>query len=82
MSTVAIASPASVALPGLPAASPARSPIGHWWVHVTYWPAELLRLVALIYMLPIVIYAIGIPIGLAFYALFVVLEGSWKGFWQ
>ena len=62
MSTIAIAPRASVALPRLPAASPLRSPIGHSWVHFTYWPAELLRLVALIYMLPIVIYAVCLPI--------------------
>ena len=62
MSTIAITPRASIALPSLPAASPARSQIGPWWVHATYWPAELLRLVALIYMLPIVIYAVCLPI--------------------
>lgn len=80
MSTVAIASPASVALPGLPAASPARSPIGHWWVHVTYWPAELLRLVALIYMLPVVIYAVCLPIAAVIKTILVLASWAWKVF--
>jgi hypothetical protein len=83
MSTIALAPRASVALPGLPAASPARSPLGpgpmgQWWVHVTYWPAELLRLVALIYMLPIAIYAICIPIAVAVKTLLFLASWSWK----
>jgi hypothetical protein len=78
MSTIAIAPPAPVALPRLPAASPARSPIGHWWVHLTYWPAELLRLVALIYMLPIVIYAVCLPIAAVIKTVLVLASWSSK----
>jgi hypothetical protein len=84
MSTVTLDPRASsVALPRLPAALPARPPInlrqiGKWWVHVTYWPAELVRLVALIYMLPIVIYAIGIPIAAAIKTVLFLASWSWK----
>jgi len=78
MPTIAITPRASVVLPGLPAASPARSPIGYSWADVTYWPAELLRLVALIYMLPIVIYAVCLPIAAVIKTVLVLASWSWK----
>ena len=78
MSTIALAPRASVVLPGLPAASPARSAIGQWWVQITYWPAELLRLVALIYMLPIVIYAVCLPIAAVIKTILVLASWSWN----
>jgi hypothetical protein len=78
MSTIAIAPRASVALPSLPAASPARPQIGHGWSHVTSWPAELLRLVALVYMLPIVIYAVCLPIAAVIKTLLLLASWSWN----
>jgi hypothetical protein len=35
------------------------------WKRLSFWVAEFLRLVAVVYLLPIVILAIGIPIALA-----------------
>ena len=47
------------------------------WRRITFWPAEFLRLVALIYMLPVVIYAIGIPVAAAISA--VLFCAGWVG---
>jgi hypothetical protein len=80
MSTTAIAARApSVAFPILPAALPVRPRLGPvqlgLWRRITFWPAEFVRLVALIYMLPVVIYAIGIPVAAAISA--VLFCGGW-----
>ena len=67
MATAARAS--SVVFPIEPADLSVRPRLGagqlHLWRRITFWPAEFLRLVALIYMLPVVIYAIGIPVAAA-----------------
>jgi len=67
MSTTATAARApSVVFPIEPADLSVRPRLGagqlHLWRRISFWPAELVRLVALIYMLPVVIYAIGIPV--------------------
>jgi len=70
MSTTAIAARApSVVFPIEPAVLPVQPRLGPaqlgLWRRITFWPAEFVRLVALIYMLPVVIYAIGIPVAAA-----------------
>jgi hypothetical protein len=69
MSTTATARASSVVFPIEPADLSVRPRLGagqlHLWRRITFWPAELVRLVALIYMLPVVIYAIGIPVAAA-----------------
>jgi hypothetical protein len=47
----------------------------------SFWPLEFLRLVAVVYMLPLAILAIGIPVGLALVG---VLRGTawvWRTLW-
>jgi len=70
MSTTAIVPHASsVVFPIERADLPVRPRLGsgqlRLWRRITFWPAEFVRLVALIYMLPVVIYAIGIPVAAA-----------------
>ena len=82
MSTTATASPvSSVVFPIGPADLSVRPRLGagqlHLWRRISFWPAEFLRLVALIYMLPVVIYAIGIPVGAAISA--VLFCAGWVG---
>jgi hypothetical protein len=48
------------------------------WKRLLFWPAEFLRLVGLVYLFPIVILAIGIPLALALNGL--LRAGSWL--WQ
>jgi hypothetical protein len=82
MSTTATAARASsVVFPIEPADLSVRPRLGagqlHLWRRITFWPAEFLRLVALIYMLPVVIYAIGIPVAAAISA--VLFCAGWVG---
>jgi hypothetical protein len=81
MSTTATAARASsVVFPIEPADLSVRPRLAgqlHLWRRLTFWPAEFLRLVALIYMLPVVIYAIGIPVGAAISA--VLFCAGWVG---
>ena len=82
MSTTATAARASsVVFPIEPADLPVRPRLGpgqlHLWRRITFWPAEFVRLVALIYMLPVVIYAIGIPVAAAISA--VLFCAGWVG---
>jgi len=82
MSTTAIAARApSVVFPIEPAVLPVRPRLGPaqlgLWHRLTFWPAEFVRLVALIYMLPVVIYAIGIPVAAAINA--VLFCAGWVG---
>jgi hypothetical protein len=85
MAAIALTSRASsIALPGVPAELPARPPIDldfrAWWVRVTYWPLELVRLVALIYLLPLVIYVVVSPLAVVIAAAYFLLGGSANGF--
>jgi len=82
MSTTATAAHApSVVFPIEPADVPVRPLLGHGqlhlWRRISFWPAELVRLVALIYMLPVVIYAIGIPVAAVINA--VLFCAGWVG---
>lgn len=84
--TVAARAP-SLALREVPAELPARPGVRvsgsrRWWARILFWPAELIRLVALIYMLPIVIYAIGTPIAVAVNVALFCAGWSWKELWQ
>lgn len=87
MSTIAVAPRAPTAARArLPAELPARRGVGlstrRLWDRMSFWPAELTRLVALVYMVPIVIYAIGIPIALAVNALLFCAGWPWKALWR
>lgn len=85
MPTIAVAArPPSLVLPRVPAELPAPPILGQaalWWGRVTYWPAEILQATALVYLLPVVIYALCLPIALVISAVFFLATGSWKGFW-
>jgi len=90
--TIAVAArSSSITLPGLPADASARpraslSGLRTWWARISFWPAELLRLIAVVYMLPIAIYAIGIvigiPIAVAANLVLFFFGWSWKALWQ
>ncbi len=88
MSTIAVAArPPSVAILGMPAERQALPPIGLsqgrlWWTRLTYWPAELVRLVALIYLLPVAIYAVCTPIALLVNAVRLLTGSPWKSLWN
>jgi len=82
MSTTATAAHApSVVFPIEPADLSVRPRLGagqlHLWRRISFWPPELVRLVALIYRLPVVIYAIGIPVAAAISA--VLFCAGWVG---
>ena len=85
MPATALATPASsISLPVVPAELPLGPPVGlhfrDWWGRATYWPLELVRIVALIYLLPVVIYVVVSPIALVIAAAYFLLGGSTKGF--
>jgi hypothetical protein len=79
--TATTARASSVVFPMEPADLSVRPRFGagqlHLWRRISFWPAELVRLVALIYMLPVVIYAIGIPVAAAIKA--VLFCAGWVG---
>jgi hypothetical protein len=84
MPAIALASRASsIALPGRAAElrrvrqSTSTSAAGG---AASRWPLELVRLVALIYLLPLVIYVVVSPIALVIAAAYFLLGGSSKGF--
>ena len=82
MSTTAAAARApSVVFPIEPADLPLRPGLDPGqlgiWPGIAFWPSEFLRLVALVYMLPVVIYAIGIPVAAAINA--VLFCAGWLG---
>ena len=86
MTTVAARVPA-VVLARVPAdlrARPriSRSQLRLLWRRISFWPAEFVRLVALVYMLPIAIYALGTPIAVAVNAVLFCTGWSWKALWQ
>ena len=51
------------------------------WKRLSFWVAEFLRLVAVVYLLPIVILAIGIPIALAVNGLIFAAGWVWTASW-
>jgi hypothetical protein len=51
------------------------------WHRLSFWPLEFLRLVAVVYMLPIVILAIGIPAGLALMGIVLGADWLWHRLW-
>jgi hypothetical protein len=51
------------------------------WRRVSFWPLEFLRLVAVVYALPLAILAIGIPAGLALTGLFLGATWVWRMLW-
>jgi hypothetical protein len=65
----------------LPAALRAESSQPSVWRRISFWPLEFLRLVAAVYMLPLVILAIGIPVGLALTAVLLGAAWLWRTLW-
>jgi hypothetical protein len=86
MTTIAVAArSASLPLSHVPAELPVPPVLSRarlWWGRVTYWPTEILAAGALVCLLPVVIYALCLPIALVANAVFFLATGSWKGFWQ
>jgi hypothetical protein len=75
----------SLVLSGLPAQLPATQRA--WpsqagvWRRTSFWASEFLWLVAAVYMLPLVILAIGIPVGLVLTALLLSAGWVWSTLW-
>jgi hypothetical protein len=65
----------------LPADLRAESSQPSIWRRVSFWPLEFLRLVAVVYALPLAILAIGIPVGLALTGLFLGATWVWRMLW-
>ena len=88
MSTLAVAArPPSVALVRMPADLPAAPPTSLtqgrlWRDRLVFWPAECVSLLALIYMLPVVIYVVCLPIALAVNAVLFCAGRSWTSLWN
>ena len=88
MSTLAVAArPPSIALVRMPEDLPAGPPISLtqgrvWRDRLVFWPAEFVSLVALIYMLPVVIYVVCLPIALAVNAVLLCAGRSWTSLWN
>jgi hypothetical protein len=72
----------SLILPSAYADSPARERISPGqpglWSRLAFWLAELVRLVAVVYLFAIAILAVGIPIALAINALLFAAGWVWK----
>ncbi len=78
-SSVAVHETFPFVLPNVSGVSRANGRIGpsrHGrWRRLTFWPAEFLRLVGVVYLFPVVVLAIGIPFALALNGL--ILAGQW-----
>jgi hypothetical protein len=75
----------ALALPTLPVELPAgpRAESGEAsvWHRISFWPLEALRLVAVIYLLPLAILAVGIPLGLALTGVLLGAGWVWRSVW-
>ena len=67
-----------VELPAYPRAESSQPSV---WRRVSFWPLEFLRLVAAVYMLPLAILAIGIPVGLALTGVLLGAAWVWRTLW-
>ena len=65
----------------LPAGPRAQSSQPTAWGRVSFWPLEFLRLVAVVYMFPVAILAIGIPVGLALTGVLLGAAWVWRTLW-
>lgn len=65
----------------LPADPRAESSQPSAWRRVSFWPLEFLRLVAVVYMFPLAILAIGIPVGLALTGVLLGATWVWRALW-
>jgi anti-sigma-K factor RskA len=65
----------------LPADPRAKSSPPSVWHRISFWPLEFVRLVAVVYALPLAILAIGIPVGLALTGLFLGATWVWRMLW-
>jgi len=65
----------------LPAHPRAESSQPSAWRRVSFWPLEFLRLVAVVYMFPLAILAIGIPVGLALTGVLLGATWVWRALW-
>ena len=75
----------SLVLPRLPVELPAgwRAEAGpaSLWQRISFWPLEALRLVAVVYLLPVTILAVGIPLGLALTGMVLGAAWVWRSIW-
>jgi len=65
----------------LPAGWRADSGTASVWHRISFWPLEGLRLVAVIYLLPLTILAVGIPLGLALTGMLLGATWVWRSIW-
>ena len=75
----------SLVLPRLPVELPTRlqaeSSQPSVWRRISFWPLEFLWLVAAVYMLPLAILAIGIPVALALTGVLLGAAWVWRTLW-
>lgn len=87
MSLVAVAThdARSLVLPRPPVDVPAhpRAESGQpgVWRRLSFWPLEFLRLVGVVYLLPLAILAIGLPLGLALTGALLGAGWAWRALW-
>lgn len=48
---------------------------------ISFWPLEFMRLVAVVYLLPLVILAIGLPLGLVLTGVIAGAARAWSSLW-
>jgi hypothetical protein len=65
----------------LPARSRAESGQPGVWRRISFWPLEFLRLVGVVYLLPLAILAIGLPLGLALTGVLLGAGWAWRALW-
>ena len=64
-----------------PAGWGAESATASMWQRISFWPLEGLRLVGVIYLLPLTILAVGIPLGLALTGMLRGVAWVWRSVW-
>jgi hypothetical protein len=65
----------------LPAGWRAEPGTASVWHRISFWPLEGLRLVAVVYLLPLTILAVGIPLGLALTGMLLGAAWVWRSVW-
>lgn len=65
----------------LPAGWRAEPGTASVWHRISFWPLEGLRLVGVIYLLPLTILAVGIPLGLALTGMLLGAAWVWRSIW-
>jgi hypothetical protein len=65
----------------LPAEWPIGSGTASVWRRIPFWALEGLRLVTMVYLLPLTILAVGVPLGLALTGILAGAAWVWRSVW-